>query len=917
MISRTLGPKFGGSVGIIYVLGFVFLCSLHTFAAGELVHSFIHELWHDMRLIDSNANDPYWDLILLGFIFLLIVFVVANFGIKHIARVELLFLFIAAICYLFIIIGCFATTRKAYNLHGASWNRFKDNWGPQFTHKEHFFTVLAVIFPSVTGILAGINRSGDIKSPQRAIPLGTLLAVILTTFLYVFLIICFAFCGDRLVMRDEKIIFAAIVAYPYQRNSGYYLEKAGILLVILSEALQAMLVGPRIFQTIAADATIPIPKITFFAKVRWGEPRRAMILIFLIAILPFFLGNLERIAVLIAMLLLLCFAFVNLASFLVGMLRSPAWRPRFRLYHWFISLFGFVATAAVMFLISWYWALLAFFCAGLLYLLIAWKGATTNYGDGITGLKLQMALSNLYDLNREPLHSKNWRPQLLVLIKLLPGGNPDKPEILNFVHQLKKGRGLCIVAGILEGYFLEKHNEAKLLQKGLDLKLQEMKLKAFPNVICAPTYDDGIRFLIQYSGLGPLSPNTIVTHWPDAWRENSDDADHFVEILDFSEYTEKAVIVCKGLERFPTHSKDLKKGDHIDVFWIAHDGGLMIMLAYILRQHKVWKKCKLRIFTVVDKGQNTDDFKKRLKKILYNLRIKADSEVIVCDHATMNPYTHDTKQFKNKRRSLMRNFHMSQAESRSNLDELYHAHMEGDEEEEEDRQSPPIRRSVSTSNLQALEEQHHKETPSYPRRSKSMGNLEAMQHIHPATSPSQTSISPMRRSSLEISRDRLSSIDLSTSGTPLTTTVRFAQVNNDPDTDSVRSQLTPERMRSYQFPPRASTAPEQQQDEHIIDIDEEDDGSDSPVIQDQQQEQDDGEFHHHIPTGDELVHTSRVMNQLILQHAQDSQLAIINLPHNIPSISTPEYMEILETLTNNIDKCLLIRGGGGEVITWY
>lgn len=66
----------------------------------------------------------------------------------------------------------------------------------------------------------------------------------------------------------------------------------------------------------------------------------------------------------------------------------------------------------------------------------------------------------------------------------------------------------------------------------------------------------------------------------------------------------------------------------IDVWWIVHDGGLLMLLPFLLRQHRTWKNCKLRIFTVAQLEDNSIQMKKDLKLFLYHLRIEAEVQVI-------------------------------------------------------------------------------------------------------------------------------------------------------------------------------------------------------------------------------------------------------------------------------------------------
>ena len=59
------------------------------------------------------------------------------------------------------------------------------------------------------------------------------------------------------------------------------------------------------------------------------------------------------------------------------------------------------------------------------------------------------------------------------------------------------------------------------------------------------------------------------------------------------------------------------QGGTIDVWWIVHDGGLLTLLPYLLQQHKVWKNCKTRIFTVAQMEDNSLKMKAQLQQHLY------------------------------------------------------------------------------------------------------------------------------------------------------------------------------------------------------------------------------------------------------------------------------------------------------------
>lgn len=66
----------------------------------------------------------------------------------------------------------------------------------------------------------------------------------------------------------------------------------------------------------------------------------------------------------------------------------------------------------------------------------------------------------------------------------------------------------------------------------------------------------------------------------------------------------------------------------LDVWWIVHDGGLLMLLPFLLRQNKTWKNTKLRLFTIAQVDDNSVNMKKDLEIFLYHLRIEAQIFVI-------------------------------------------------------------------------------------------------------------------------------------------------------------------------------------------------------------------------------------------------------------------------------------------------
>jgi len=66
---------------------------------------------------------------------------------------------------------------SAAGFNGWLWENLRNNSFPSYQDGYSWFTVFGVFFPTVTGVLAGINMSGDLRHPSSDIPNGTLAAL--------------------------------------------------------------------------------------------------------------------------------------------------------------------------------------------------------------------------------------------------------------------------------------------------------------------------------------------------------------------------------------------------------------------------------------------------------------------------------------------------------------------------------------------------------------------------------------------------------------------------------------------------------------------------------------------------------------------------------------------------------------------
>ncbi|MFC1706420.1 amino acid permease, partial [Planctomycetota bacterium] len=229
LISRSLGPEFGGAIGLtlylaqalsvpFYVLGFV----------EALVATFPGLMEHARLLCLATAV-----------ILFIVAYVGANWAIRF-QYVVLVVLICSILSFLAGAIVHFDTATFTANLSPAPVTT---------TPSIGFFALFAIYFPAVTGIMAGINMSGDLKEPARSIPKGTLAAVGLGFLVYL----------AQMVLCGGAIDRADLIERPYRSLvdiglfGGRFVITAGVFAATISSAMGSLVGAPRILQALARD----------------------------------------------------------------------------------------------------------------------------------------------------------------------------------------------------------------------------------------------------------------------------------------------------------------------------------------------------------------------------------------------------------------------------------------------------------------------------------------------------------------------------------------------------------------------------------------------------------------------------------------------------------------------------------------
>ncbi len=582
MISRSLGIEAGGAVGIPLYLAQALSVALYTIGFAESVVSAF-----------PGLNEKF-----VAILTTVLVALLALRSAKAAIKIQYFIMGAIALSLLSLLFGSSVAEEAASVVDVAP--------------REDFWVVFAVFFPAVTGILAGVNLSGDLREPGKSIPWGTLAAVGTGFLIYMGIPVILAgratpeqLIADPLIMRKMAIWGNAILI--------------GVWGATLSSAVGSILGAPRVLQALARDGVIP----NAFRFLGQGSgpndvPRVGTAFTLAIALTTVMLGNLNVVAPILTMFFLTTYGVLNVSAGLERFLGNPSYRPKFRV-HWSWSLLGAVGSVGVMFLIN---PLATWIAIAIVFVIYSWlerRELRSAWGDVRLGLWLNLTRAGLLRMRSAP-DSKNWRPHLLVL-----SGAPTKRwHLIEFASSLTHNRALLTVSSIVPPDKVTT-DRIRTMSGSIYDYLDRHGIQALVRIIPAGSPFEGARQLVATYGLGNLVPNSIIVGDSEQLSRREEYCRMIAHF--YSAKRNTLIIRYDEARRFGAKRR-------IDVWWggIKGNGGLMLILAYLLRTSLEWRGAEVTIKMVVLSADAAAGAARNLDEMVSTSRTGARTEILVADN---------------------------------------------------------------------------------------------------------------------------------------------------------------------------------------------------------------------------------------------------------------------------------------------
>lgn len=601
MISKSLGLEIGGSVGVPLFVSQALAVAMYIFGFREgWLHLFPE---HSPLIVDLTV--------------FVLVFAITYISAGLAFRVQYLVLALIILS----LVSIFSSS-ISWNISQpvTLWGSFSGSIDNNFTGIT-FWGVFAVFFPATTGIMSGVNMSGELKNSRQNIPLGTLSAIFVSSIIY--LILCYWLSHAA---SPEELVNNYTIMVDKARWSSVVL--VGLLAATFSAALSSLVGSPRILTALAKDGVIPCSN--WLAKVaRNGEPRRALGISGVIVLVALLLRNLNAIAPLITLFFLLTYATINLVVLIESSLGLMNFRPTLKL-NWIIPFYGLVGCIVAMLVIKPILSLLAIGIVLAIYLRLVNLPKERRPADvrsGIFAAIAQWAATQVMQLDLT--NARAWKPTLLVPVE-------DSSELLGEFRILLD---LAQPEGSVQLLGLTCKNGLEIL----DQQLRELsnsfryhKIFTTISVMKVSSKSEGIIAAVQALQNAFFRPNILFFQFP----QKSDDWQEIINVFEEIRRLRVGVILLglhpsAGLGRMEVINLWIRPQlENIPIFERLKKSSMDLAILLSLRLVRVWK-AQFNLISTVTREEDkiaADNYLQSLKD-LCRIPPSAKTLVIIGDFA--------------------------------------------------------------------------------------------------------------------------------------------------------------------------------------------------------------------------------------------------------------------------------------------
>uniref|UniRef100_A0A0A9YXX5 Solute carrier family 12 member 8 n=2 Tax=Lygus hesperus TaxID=30085 RepID=A0A0A9YXX5_LYGHE len=296
LLAHVMGPRVGTAFGLLYVFGQAVGCSLFVLGLGESLAGWIG-LSGNLIAQRGFASGA---VLLLG--------IINVAGVKWVIKLQFILLIVLLFAALDLFVGSWVHTDVKSGFYGWWSGVIGDNLYPEYFGGYNWFTVFGVFFPTITGILAGINMSGDLRNPSKDIPNGSLAAIFTVLGLYLMFVLVLAATCTRTALKTDFMISEKVSAVRVLLLAGLYVSS-------MSSCLGAMYGTPRVLQSIANENVIPFIRILGRGRGPNRVPVYSLALVAVVTIVFILIGDINTLGPIVTMPFLMMYAIIDYAYF--------------------------------------------------------------------------------------------------------------------------------------------------------------------------------------------------------------------------------------------------------------------------------------------------------------------------------------------------------------------------------------------------------------------------------------------------------------------------------------------------------------------------------------------------------------------------------------------------------------------------